>query len=355
MLEEDGSISVTQTPKKTSKKKKVLEESDDEGVPVIKGPFDIEEAKKHLISVDRRWKKMFERIPCKPFERTEMHHNPFRDLCSSIISQQISFLAAKSVQKKFVALFFPDAEEGTNHFPNPEQILALEGDQVAKLRAAGLSNNKARFVIDLAKHFQDGRLNMKLFKEGTDREISERLQDVAGIGPWTCDMFKIFSLKRPDVLPPGDLGVQKGMLKWFAAHPSVVNTLFLVKEADRLWQVIPALRKDKLPLSLAPGDPEEPAEEEVDGTVEPETVMSTVKSSRTMNLIDPSESAGSPNDLFPVCPTTALTKAKLESRLKSKAKPVKGAYMTPDEMRELSKSWRPYRSVGVWYMWCFVD
>ena len=83
------------------------------------------------------------------------------------------------------------------------------------LRAAGLSERKVSYVKDLAAHFLDGRLNDALLHSASDSELAAALIAVRGIGEWTCHMFMMFTLKRGNVLPVGDLGVRKGVMLCF--------------------------------------------------------------------------------------------------------------------------------------------
>ena len=140
-------------------------------------------------------------------------------LVTSLIGQQISWLAARSVQHKFTRLFFPNLpdlpphkqakEEGdyfaTPTFPTPWQVVALP-DAPAALRGAGLSAQKASYVLDLAARFADGRLSAEWMWQAGEEELSKALLEVRGIGPWTVHMFLQFSSRRPDVLAVGDLG-----------------------------------------------------------------------------------------------------------------------------------------------------
>lgn len=194
-------------------------------------PFALSHAISHLSSVDARFGPLFDRIACKPFVSVDPRHiDPFRTLVTSIIGQQVSWMAARSITKRFVAFFCGDAEmeryeEGV--FPTREQVANA---QVTDLRGVGFSNRKAEYgeiqpsgladtVIELAQRFVDGRLTDDLLLNGSDEEVAESLIAVRGIGRWTVDMFLIFTLRRPDVLPVGDLGVQKGLLRWvLAAH-----------------------------------------------------------------------------------------------------------------------------------------
>src|SRR3989344_86297 len=130
----------------------------------------------------------------------------FQSLAEAIVYQQLSGKAAGTILKRFVALF------PKTTFPSPEQVLKIKTE---KLRSAGLSGQKASYVKDLAAKFKDGTINPKLFSKMSDAEIIEHVVKVKGIGEWTAQMFLMFTLARPDVLPTGDLGIQKGFQKLF--------------------------------------------------------------------------------------------------------------------------------------------
>lgn len=137
----------------------------------------------------------------------------FQSLAEAIIYQQLSGKAAGTILKRFVALF-----PGTT-FPTPEDVLKIKTE---RLRAAGLSGQKASYLKDLALKFKDGTIQPKLFKKMDDAEIIAHVVAVKGIGEWTAQMFLMFTLHRPDVLPTGDLGIQKGFMRLFKlrAKPS---------------------------------------------------------------------------------------------------------------------------------------
>lgn len=130
----------------------------------------------------------------------------FESLAQSIIHQQISGGAAKSIFAKFIKLF------PQNKFPTPEKVLKIKTE---KLRTAGLSQQKASYLKDLALKFSDGTIDPKKFPKMSDAEIIEHVTAVKGIGQWTAHMFLMFTIHRPDVLPTGDLGIQKGFQKLF--------------------------------------------------------------------------------------------------------------------------------------------
>lgn len=130
----------------------------------------------------------------------------FRALAESIIYQQLSGKAADTILKRFVALF-PGKE-----FPAPRDVLRIRID---RLRSAGLSGQKAAYLKDLARKCTDGTIEPEKFGKMTDSEIIEHVTAVKGIGEWSAHMFLMFTLSRPDILPTGDLGIQKGFKKLF--------------------------------------------------------------------------------------------------------------------------------------------
>ncbi|MGE0399560.1 MAG: DNA-3-methyladenine glycosylase [Kofleriaceae bacterium] len=132
--------------------------------------------------------------------------DPVHSLARAIVSQQLSGKAADTIWGRFVALYPRKA------FPAPAKILATPDEQ---LRAVGLSGAKAAAIKDLARHVVEKKLVPSKLTGLTDAEISAALLPVRGIGPWSVDMFLMFTLARPDVLPVGDLGIRKGMQKHF--------------------------------------------------------------------------------------------------------------------------------------------
>lgn len=131
--------------------------------------------------------------------------NAFLSLASSIIGQQISTKAGNAIRKKFVVLFGKKK-------PSPQIFLTFN---IMQLKSAGLSPQKATYVKDLAEKFIDKTIDLKHFHKMSDEEVREHLIQVKGIGRWTTDMFLIFALNRPDILPVGDYGIKKGFQKAF--------------------------------------------------------------------------------------------------------------------------------------------
>jgi DNA-3-methyladenine glycosylase II len=126
-------------------------------------------------------------------------------LCQSIISQQVSTAAARSMYRKFRFLF-------PSRRPSAAMLLEL-GDK--ELRGAGLSRQKVEYVRGIAEAFIDGRVPVRRLWRMSDEEAIEALVPLRGVGRWTAEMFLIFVLQRPDVLPVDDLGLQVGMQKLF--------------------------------------------------------------------------------------------------------------------------------------------
>lgn len=120
-------------------------------------------------------------------------------LVRAIAGQQLSVKAAATIYQRVCDLYGGST-------PTPAQLIATDPED---LRTAGLSYSKAAYLRDLAERVEDGELDLESLPERSDREVSEMLIAVKGLGQWTVDMFLIFHLGRPDVLPVGDLGIRK--------------------------------------------------------------------------------------------------------------------------------------------------
>lgn len=134
----------------------------------------------------------------------EPHTNYYQALVESIISQQLSVKAAASIEKRFYALF--------DGIPSPEELVATD---IERLRGAGLSRPKARYIQDLGTRVIDGTVVFETLSELTNDQIVEELTKVKGIGEWTVHMFLMFCMGRLDVLPVGDLGIRNGIQKLY--------------------------------------------------------------------------------------------------------------------------------------------
>jgi len=128
------------------------------------------------------------------------HEDAFTALTHSIISQQLSTRAAATIARRFDALF--------GGVPTPG-ALALVDD--AQLRAVGLSSQKIRYMRDLCSRVAYGSLTLEKVNELPDEDVIQSLTQIKGIGRWTAEMFLMFRLHRPDVLPVDDLGILKAV------------------------------------------------------------------------------------------------------------------------------------------------
>ncbi|MBI2807887.1 MAG: DNA-3-methyladenine glycosylase 2 family protein [Planctomycetes bacterium] len=158
-------------------------------------------AKKHLSRRDAVLRPLIREVgPCT------LRHNPdhFEILVRSIVSQQISTKAAIAISNRLM--------ERVGRF-QPKRLLAASDDD---LRAAGLSRGKQLSIRDLAEKCASGAVPLKKLAKLEDAEVVASLTQVRGIGPWTAEMFLIFSLGRLDVLPVGDYGLRAGVQKHYA-------------------------------------------------------------------------------------------------------------------------------------------
>ena len=155
----------------------------------------------HLKKSDPVLRAIIERVgPC----RMEYGVPEFCSLAEAIVYQQLNGKAAVTIFKRFAAL----AGEPLT----PEGILKLNDEQ---LRSVGLSKQKSAYLKDLAAKTEAGLLDFSRLPELTDDEVIQHLTQVKGIGVWTAHMFLMFSLRRPNVLPTGDYGVQMAIRKHY--------------------------------------------------------------------------------------------------------------------------------------------
>ncbi|HMM20958.1 MAG TPA: DNA-3-methyladenine glycosylase 2 family protein [Selenomonadales bacterium] len=156
------------------------------------------EAEKHLISSDPVMSQLIDRYgPC----RLEPNDGFFAILCNSIVSQQLATKAAAAIYARFAAYYAGDV--------SPARVAESPAED---LRALGLSNQKVAYVRDLAAKTLAGDLTPERFPAMPDEDIVKQLVTVKGIGVWTAQMFLIFALNRPDVLPTDDFGVRKAFM-----------------------------------------------------------------------------------------------------------------------------------------------
>ncbi|OJA09180.1 hypothetical protein AZE42_00677 [Rhizopogon vesiculosus] len=412
-------------------------------IPAV-STFSFEEAKAHLIRADHRFEDLFAKLRCKPFEFLEQVH-PFRALVESILAQQISWLAARSINHKFIRLYDPSLPEKVadhspsksqkDFFPTPYQVANTD---VVTLKSAGLSTRKAEYsrcnfsVKDLATRFADGRLSTEKLLAADDETLADMLIEVRGIGrvcglydssfcalltsrsvavQWTgecyvgsyprifhnsyaVDMFAIFSLRRPNILPVGDLGIQRGMLRWFLSrhsskHPFTLSPQKLssaehdtttTEKANTSTMgpppkitadsqlTIAEIDNDMLPTFGSASQSQAQTGSTDQSSVPPAPSIPTMPEPFTPSInktldMDPVNTEPLPDGL-----SVPILKARLERK---KIKYVvfgfflagffltkalrRGALLTPKEMEDLTASWAPYRSLGAYYMWSLVE
>lgn len=179
------------------------------------------EARKHLMKKDRVLKRL---IPELGDAALESRGDAFTTLARSIVGQQISVKAAQTIWDRFAAL--PTAMV-------PAQVLQL---QVEDMRAAGLSARKADYLVDLALHFDAGKLHVDDWQGMEDEAIITELIGIRGVGRWTAEMFLIFHLLRPNVLPLDDVGLINGISRnYFSGDPVSRSDAREVAEAWKPW------------------------------------------------------------------------------------------------------------------------
>ncbi len=172
---------------------------------MIVSPFEqseeIARAQNHLCAADPRLAELITNIGAFQLQR-EGHG--FATLIDAIVSQQISVKAANAIMKRIVA-----------HVGElrPETVLACTPES---LRALGVSNQKASYILDLASHVASGKLDLDRLAQLDDESVIAQLVQVKGIGRWTAEMYLIFSLGRPDVLPVADLGLRQAVQRLYA-------------------------------------------------------------------------------------------------------------------------------------------
>ncbi|MEP7056664.1 MAG: DNA-3-methyladenine glycosylase 2 family protein [Caldimonas sp.] len=168
-----------------------------------------DDACKHLSKRDRVMRKL---IPRFGDGRLQSPGDAFTTLARSIVGQQISVTAAQSVWYRFAGLMSDPSSR-----LSPDAVLALEPPAI---RAAGLSARKVEYLRDLAQHFQAGSVHVQQWQQMDDEAIIEELVAIRGIGRWTAEMFLIFHLMRPNVLPLDDVGLIKGIsVNYFSGEP----------------------------------------------------------------------------------------------------------------------------------------
>lgn len=139
-----------------------------------------------------------------PLEEHPGGGDHFGALCDIIIGQQLSVASARAIKNRFRAHF--------GALPEPAKVLEMNLETAKSL---GLSAPKTRYLGNLARHIEDGQLAIAHLETLSDDEIRRKIVAVKGLGPWSADIFLMFHLNRPDVLPVGDLGIREAMRRLY--------------------------------------------------------------------------------------------------------------------------------------------
>ena len=164
--------------------------------------MNIDKGLKHLKQADKKMGRLI-----AEFEKPEFKKdlNYFEALVRAIVYQQLSGKAAATIYKRFKNLFIK------NKYPSPIMVMERSHEE---LRSVGLSNQKASYIHNIADAFYTGAIPKDINIIG-DKEVIECLTTIKGVGPWTAEMFLMFTLNRPDIFPVTDLGIQKGFQLFF--------------------------------------------------------------------------------------------------------------------------------------------
>jgi DNA-3-methyladenine glycosylase II len=177
-----------------------------------------DDACKHLVKKDRVMKRL---IPQCGEASLQSRGEPFLTLARSIVGQQISVKAAQTVWDRFAKL---------SKKLSPSVVLKLKVDD---MRAAGLSARKIEYLVDLALHFDSGALHVKSWDAMDDEAIIAELVAIRGIGRWTAEMFLIFHMMRPNVLPLDDVGLINGISQSYFSGETVSRSE--IREVAAAW------------------------------------------------------------------------------------------------------------------------
>jgi DNA-3-methyladenine glycosylase II len=176
------------------------------------------EACKHLVKKDRVMKRLIPQFGQACLQR---RGDPFITLARSIVGQQISVIAAQTIWDRFALL---------SKKLTPSAVLKLKVDD---MREAGLSARKIEYLVDLALHFDSGALHVKTWEAMDDEAIIAELVAIRGIGRWTAEMFLIFHMMRPNVLPLDDVGLINGISQSYFSGEAVSRSE--IREVAAAW------------------------------------------------------------------------------------------------------------------------
>ena len=184
--------------------------------------LDYKKAIEHL-SKDKKFKLYIDKIELPP-------RNPSSDiysgLISSIVSQQLSLKAAATIHGRFLGLF-------KSEYPHADELLKFTD---VEMRGVGLSGQKTKYVRNVAMFFQENSLFEKDWNALSDNDIIVLLTEIKGVGRWTVQMILMFVLKRPDVFPILDLGIQHGMIEIYNLKQEKKELHIKMEKLSKKWQ-----------------------------------------------------------------------------------------------------------------------
>jgi len=191
-----------------------------------------DEATRELARRDRVLRRI---VRAHPGVHMKRRADPFTTLARAIVGQQISVKAADSIWRRFVAIV---DQAPARKFPRLAAANVVATSSPA-LRACGLSQRKAEYLVDLAAHFVSGKLDPKAWRKLDDEALIAALVDVKGIGRWTAEMFLMFHELRPDVLPVDDIGLQRALaIHYNEGEPLPRDAMFAVADLWRPWRSV---------------------------------------------------------------------------------------------------------------------
>lgn len=182
----------------------------------------MEDGINYLSSLDKNlsnFLKQFD-VPVLPIEE-----DYFWSLIRSVIYQQISGKAAKKISDRYLKLFSKGSKM------SPVDVIKID---IEKIQNVGISRQKSGYIKNIANAFDEGLLNETQLHKLSDKEIIDQLVKIKGVGRWTAEMFLIFTLRRPDIFPVTDLGVQKGFQIYYDLDE--LPSIDMMNEKSENWK-----------------------------------------------------------------------------------------------------------------------
>ena len=183
-------------------------------------PLSIKKAVKYLMKSDP---ELIPLLDAFKIQDLQPETDYFKSLTRSIVYQQLSGKVAKTILDRFILLYKDKS------YPTPVDVINIDHE---KLRSVGLSNSKAQYIKNIAHAFLDNPDTYDSLEKMDDQDIIDTLITIKGVGPWTAQMFLMFTLNRPDVFPVTDLGVQKGFQHYYKLS-EVPTTGQMLKKSEQ--------------------------------------------------------------------------------------------------------------------------